>query len=215
MENKERLRTGLTDREAGLAAYELFFRNMELGLGLRELVEKKLKEKQKIKIFDLGCGKAVALKELKEIFGEKVHTTGLDAVKTKNHGIDEFIQGDALAASFPENCDIIVSFRAMHEIGECRKMLEKIEHSLSSKGEAILSIRCQEFRENRIKNLGKIKQGDIEFLEETLAKKRFNSMRVEGKSMPVVLGGVLVSRTGEKKPGVLKYIAGVNLFLKK
>ena len=212
----EEPRKQLLDREAGLTGYELYFRSMELGFGLREAIEKKLRTCHKIRLFDIGCGKATALRELKEIFGEKIFTIGLDAIKEKEHGIDEFIAANALQTEFPKNCDVVVSFRAMHEMGNCKKTMEKIEKSLKKGGEAFLSIRCQEFKENRIQNLGKITKTDIDFLLETLRKKRFNSLKAEGNHVPMLLQGIVVDKkTGEKSIGAVEYIAGVNVFLKK
>lgn len=212
---KQELRSQLQDREAGLASYELFFTNMGLGFGLKEAVEKKIGQNKKIRVFDLGCGKAVALGELKQVFGERVFAIGLDAIKEENHQIDEFITGDALQEEFPKNCDIVVSFRAMHEIGSCKKIIEKIEKSLAEKGRAFLSIRCQEFKDNRIRNLGKITQKDMDFLLGVLEKKSFGTLKIAGKAVPVLLEGVVVDRTGKKGIGRLAYIAGVNTFLQK
>lgn len=216
MREKNLLKREVTDREGNLAAYELYFRNMELGFGLKQAIEKKLAGKENVRVLDIGCGKATALRELKQIFGENIYAIGIDAIKEENPGIDEFIHGSALETVFPGDCDIIVSFRAIHEIGHIKKVAEKVEKALSKNGEAFLSIRCQEFRETRVENLGKINQQDIDFLLEIIEKKKFNSLKVSGKEVPVLMHGVIVDKkTGETRVGALRYIAGVNLFLKK
>jgi len=190
---------------------------MQLGFGLRGAIEKMIRERKQLRLLDIGCGNGVALKELKEAYKERVYCIGMDLKKPGVEKIDEFIEGNALEKDFPKNIDVVLSFRSIHEIGECKKILGKIRKCLAEKGQAFLSIRCQELKQGIIQNLGKISKQDIAFLLETLEKKHLNSLKVHGNMMPVVIEGVIVEKTApwEKKIGILKYVSGVNLWLKR
>lgn len=210
---KDLLKYELLDRQAEFADYEFFFRNMNFGLGLEEAIKKHIEKKAKIRVFDLGCGAGNALAGLKRVFGSKVYSIGLDVLPATADGIDEFIQGNALEEKFPNSCDIIVSFRAMHEFGSMEKIIEKVCNSLTPSGKAFLSIRCQEYYNGKVRNLGKIKQKDIEFLHSGIKKGSLFGLKAVGNTVPIILRQGLLNSKG--KSGPKSYVAGINLLIEK
>jgi SAM-dependent methyltransferase len=216
----------LQDRSAGIGQYELFFKNMELGFSLKELIEKKIKEKGKITILDLGCGHGNALKDLKLVYKDTIRTIGLDNFQSKEAAAhcDEFLFGSMLktngkgvkVAEFPPSCDVILSFRVLHEVGGSEELLQKIGNSLAKGGEAFLSIRCQSWEGDKTHNLGGMETDDILFLLDILEKGSFQGVQVKGSHVPVILEGVLKDPdSGKPEVGLKAYIAGVNIWLKK
>ena len=157
------LKYELTDHANSLAKYDFFLKNMGVEQSLLELAKNAVHASGHAKIFDIGCGEAGALKELKKKFGEKITVSGIDALPVS--GLDEFVSGDAAEKDFPKNCDIIVSFRALHEIAHLELVFKKISDSLTTDGQAFLSIRCQQFVGGKIFFHGNLAQKDMDFLE--------------------------------------------------
>ncbi len=194
------LKFELADRSNSLQKYNFFLKNMGLEQTLQELVQEIIQEKGSAKIFDIGCGEAGVLKELKTLFGKQITVSGIDAIPVT--GLDEFVQGDAAKAVFPKNCDLIVSFRALHEIGHLEKVFGKISESLSFGGRAFLSIRCQQEMGGKIFFHGNLTQNDLDFLEKVEKKEEFQKMKA------LVFK---VMEKGQKK----EFAAGINVFLAK
>lgn len=191
----------LTDRANSLQKYGFFLKNMGLEQNLQELVQDIIQEKGHAKILDIGCGEAGALKELKTLFGKQITIIGIDALPVTD--LDEFVQGDAVKAVFPKNCDLILSFRALHEIAHIETVFGKISESLAAGGRAFLSIRCQQEVGGKIFFHGNLLKKDLVFLERVEKKEEFQKM--EALVLKIMENG------WQKK----EFIAGINVFLAK
>ncbi|MBN2127328.1 MAG: methyltransferase domain-containing protein [Candidatus Diapherotrites archaeon] len=197
-EKNNSLKNELLEKENSLKKYNLFLQRISPSLSIELLAEIQLKKNKKIKVMDLGCGNAGALKELKKKFKEKIHCIGLDAVEFNEKEIDEKIIADAMKIKFPKEIDLIFSFRTIHLIGSVKELLNKTTVSLSSGGAAVYSIRIR----NNLNFEGKITELDELFLKKIIAEKHFNDCEVKGE---------IVSINVEVTP----LIQGINLFLKK
>lgn len=195
-----KLKYELTDRANSLQKYNFFLKNMGAQETLEEMVQQIIDEKKKAKIFDIGCGEAGALKELKQLFGKKVTVCGADAIKTT--GLDEFVFGNAAKKSFPAKCELVISFRALHEIANLKTVFEKISKSLSTGGLVILSIRLQQQVGERIFFHGNLTQADMDFLGEIEKIEEFKGLKV------------LVIKIWQKH-GEQDSVSGANVFLSK
>ncbi len=158
-------------------------------------------KKEKIKILDIGCGNAGFLKNVKEILGKKVFTIGLDLVDF-DQKVDEKILGDAVYIPWPDNCDLIVSFRTLHEIGETEQIVKKVIESLSNEGIAVLSIRIQEIQQNNLEYLGLMTKKDTDFLIQIGKKGFFEKAKIE-------------SVESYKEKNEKKFLTGITILIEK
>ena len=192
---------GVVEVENSLEQYNSFFRNMGFKERIEDLVEKRLEENVFVKIMDLGCGDGGFLAELKKIFGDSIHTIGVDILAC-HKAPDEMITGDALHVTFPPDLDFVFSFRSMHEIGEPEKMIEKIHSSLAKGGKAFLSIRTMDMYVGG-KGIAEIGEKEIKALQKMVRSGKLKGFKVKGFEATV----------NDEKGG--KLTAGVNVFLEK
>lgn len=193
------LKYELTDRGNSLQKYDFFLKNIGAEKTLSQMIGEIIAEKGNARVLDIGCGEAGALKELKKIFGKKIIVCGIDALPTE--GLDWFFQGDAVKKDFPDKCDLVVSFRALHEIAHLKKILKKIEACLAAGGQAILSIRMQQELGGKTFFYGNLGKKDLAFLL-ALEKKG-----VFGKLKALVLPVETKTHSGKT------IIAGITVFL--
>lgn len=172
---------GLVDIENSLQKYEEFLSNLGEEKSLAEGIQQQLHSKKKLRILDIGCGNAGALKELKKKFGEKIETIGLDLIPFPEKNTDQQIAGNALEKKLPDNCDLIVSFRALHEIGHSDELVPRICEALASKGIALLAFRLHSIVNNSIEWAGDMQETDEHLLLQIAEKKRFVGCMVSGK----------------------------------
>lgn len=204
----------LVDRSNSLQKYDFFLKNMQAKTTIEKEVENVIQRKSIARILDLGCGQAGALKELKQKFGEKVFVAGIDLVKTD--GLDEFVQGDAVFVDFPQNIDLIFSFRAMHEFRPLEKVFEKICGSLCTGGKAFLSVRCQQFTSQGLFFHGNMTGQDLDFLKKIINAKEYKGTKITGIEIGETKNIIFVDpKTSRKTPAKLEVINGMNFFIKK
>ncbi|MFH0714872.1 MAG: class I SAM-dependent methyltransferase [Candidatus Diapherotrites archaeon] len=194
---------GVKDRVHSLQKYDLFLHNVLPELAMEKLVKARLKTDPLVCIMDIGCGEGNALKELKQKFKDSVHVTGVDLVRPeKLEGLDEFIRGDALNERLPEKQDIIVSFRALHEIGHVEEMGKKIARCLGEGGVAVLSIRLQECCHGSLICIGDLTKDEVNFVVQLAHQHEWEHCKV------TVYGTMLPYEHG-------RYLAGATIVLEK
>lgn len=204
----------LTDRANSIAKYDFFLKNIGAGTTVEKEVENTLKRKAQVRVLDLGCGEAQALKALKEKYGKKVFVAGVDQLPVE--GLDEFSQGAAQDEPYPSDLDLVFSFRSMHEFSPLKKVVEKIGQSLAKGGKAFLSIRCQQLVGGQLFFHGNLNKEDLSFLKKIGEEGVFEGLKVEAKEAAEkkqVL--ILDPAKGSKIPAELKIVLGIGLFLKK
>lgn len=194
------LKFELTDRHNSLQKYNFFLKNIGVEEKLEEMIAGIVKENGHAKILDIGCGDGGALKELKQVFGEKVIVCGVDALEAQ--GLDWFEKKDAAKAVLPKNCDLVVSFRSLHEIAHLKKVFEKISESLAAGGMAILSIRCEQEVGKKILLHGNLEKKDLDFLKKIKKQEQFNGLKA------LIIDVFQQTSAGE-------ILSGVNVFLHK
>ncbi|MDO8625046.1 MAG: class I SAM-dependent methyltransferase [Candidatus Diapherotrites archaeon] len=165
---REKYGLGVIDRDNSLAKYDAFLANMGERITLAQIVEQHIKQqktdKKIVRILDIGCGTGGALREIKEKFSDRIETIGIDLLPCQASGIDRCIAGDAWTVDFPADCDVVFSFRALHEIGHCPDLLEKICASLAAGGTALLSFRLATLENGTRVRLGEMTEQDESFL---------------------------------------------------
>lgn len=136
---------GVKDSDNTIASYDHYFKVMKPGLSVGALVGSILARKPVARVLDIGCGDAGMLKELLRKHPGKIDAHGFDLVAPKvgKQGL-QFHEGDALELPFPSDCDLIVSFRAMHEVGALDRLVPKVARALAVGGHAFLSVRISE-----------------------------------------------------------------------
>ncbi len=155
----ERYAQGVVIRDHSLELYDRFLENLGEKQSLEQLVHRVLRRKEKCRLLDLGCGNANALREIKGLFGKRVHTIGMDLLSPSIiQGVDEFIEGDVHAQSFPGACDLILSFRSIHEMGGIRSLIPAIASSLEKGGRAYCWIRMRESPEGKTLFVGEMNE---------------------------------------------------------
>ncbi len=196
----EKYSLGVADAENSLQLYEFFFKNMGFKESIVELVNRRLKEKTKVVVLDIGCGNGGFLSDLKDIFKEKVEAVGVDLLAPMKKP-DKMIIGDALEVDFPKGVDLAFSFRALHEIGSPEKIVSKTYDCLAKNGKAFLSFRTADLY-SEAKGIAEIQEKEIKQLQKMVELGYLKDFQVKG--FQVVLGSV--------KDEV---VAGVNIFLEK
>jgi SAM-dependent methyltransferase len=162
---RERYESGVYERENTLALYDSYLSRIEPSFTLVKLVEAALRRRTPARILDIGCGDAGALGELRTRFGRSIRALGIDLVPPPDGRLDEFVSGDAAGAGLPAECDLILSFRALHEIGRPLEMIEQVLQSLTTGGRAILSIRTMDTNRRPLCYAGIIDGEDLKGLE--------------------------------------------------
>ena len=197
----EKYSLGVVEIKNSLEQYNSFFKNMGFKEPIEKLIEERLKNKKVVKILDVGCGNAGFLAELNDLFGEKIHTIGVDLLAPEKP-INEVILGDAVEVNFPKDVDFVFSFRTLHEIGEPEKIIKKIYSSLAKEGKAFLSFRTMDLYAGG-KGIAELKAKEI---------KKLRKMVELGKLKEFNVSGFEVSIKDEKGN---THVAGVNVFLEK
>ncbi|MBI4210330.1 MAG: class I SAM-dependent methyltransferase [Candidatus Diapherotrites archaeon] len=197
----EKYSLGVVDAGNSIDSYNSFCRNMGIGSGIEAMIGERLEEKVFVKVMDIGCGDCGFLGELKKMFGEHVHTIGVDLLAPLN-GPDHMVIGDALEAAFPREVDFVFSFRAMHEIGEPEKMVKKVYACLAPGGRAFLSFRTMDLHAG-VQGMGEIGEKEVKALRKMVRSRKLGNFIVDGRE-------VSVSGVNGKK-----LTAGVNVFLEK
>ncbi|MDO8428302.1 MAG: methyltransferase domain-containing protein [Candidatus Diapherotrites archaeon] len=185
--NLEKYAYGILTRNNSLREYEFFLSNISSELSLQELIKEFLKTRKKVRLLDLGSGEGQALKELKNLFKNQIETIGMDLLNSPKENFDRFILGNILEKEFPKECDIILGFRSLHEIGNIEKNLEKISQALKIGGLAFLSIRIQDSHNGVMQWIGKIIEQDLKFLQKIIQQKEWKNMKIQGYTVNVKL----------------------------
>jgi SAM-dependent methyltransferase len=204
--------SGIKERENSSALYDLYLENMRAGVRLHVLVEETLSARAVVRILDIGCGDAGALRALVAAYPGRVDAVGMDLVPpdAADSGVRVYA-GDALRLPLPSQCDLIFSFRALHEIGGLDAMIPKIARALAAGGRAFLSIRIAEEEEGRIVPQGLITPRDVQWLRGVLAMRRIAGVRAEGAEVAGVASLRLPGAPDDATD--VPYVRGVNLFL--
>ena len=192
---------GVVEIKNSLGQYNSFFKNMGFSEPIETLIESRLKGKVFVRVLDIGCGNGGFLSGLKKMFGECVHTIGVDLLAPEKES-DQPVIGDALEVEWPKEVDFIFSFRALHEIGEPEKIIKKAYGSLASGGKAFLSFRTLDLYSGE-KGIGVIGAKEIKALQKMVRSRRLEGFSVNGFEVRVDGGN------GKK------LTAGVNVFLEK
>lgn len=150
---------GVILRDNSLREYNAFLRNLDENTPLEKLAAQYIQKYGKCRVLDVGCGNGQALHELKQHVGSLVHTLGIDLLPLSNpRMLDEFVEGDVHEVPIPQNCHIILSFRALHEMGSLDALLPKLASALAPGGRAYLWVRMREWIENRIHLVGEMSE---------------------------------------------------------
>lgn len=192
---------GVVEIKNSLRQYNTFFRNMGFSEPIEQLIESRLKGNVFVRVMDIGCGNGGFLRDLEKMFGNRVHTIGLDLLAPDN-APDQMIVGDALEARFPKDLDFIFSFRSLHEIGEPEKIAKKAMESLAPGGKAFLSFRTLDLYAEE-KGIGEIGAKETKALQRMVRSHKLEGFSVNGFEVRVDDGN------GKK------VTAGVNVFLEK
>ncbi len=150
---------GVIIRDHSLELYDQFLQNLGENQTLEQLVQRVLRRKEVCRILDVGCGNANALQKLKELFGKRIHTMGIDLLPpVVQKGLDQFIEGDVHTQTFPERCDLIVSFRSIHQMGGIRTLVPVVARALEKGGRAYCWIRMREAPEGKPEFVGEMSE---------------------------------------------------------
>lgn len=181
---KQKYSSEVGDKSNTLKDYDRFLVNLGEQFSLEEFVSHQMLHANPVRILDIGCGNAGALKALRKKFGRKIFTIGIDLIDfdIATHKIDEKIVGDARDFDFPKKIDLAVSFRALHEIGEMKSVLPRIAKSLSPSGIALLSIRVHDVTTKKVFFSGSMQKLDEDFLFEIGKQDFWKDCKVTAKA---------------------------------
>ncbi|GEM_PF-1576298 len=204
-EYTERYSIGVIERNSRLSDYNRFLANQGESASIEDLVSKLLLKKKKIRIFEIGAGTGDALAELKKRFGKKVECIGIDLLLISDKTIDRRMEGDALQADFPAGCDLVFSFRALHEVGSVSEIIPKVCECLSENGLGLLSFRVSDWVNNKKIFRGEMTPKDEEYLTRLATEGQF--CEIEKKIFPhmqnpEVLSGVFVKMRKRRTRGL-------------
>jgi SAM-dependent methyltransferase len=175
----KRYAQGVILRSHSLEQYNQFLENLGEKQSLEKIVEQIIQRKRLCKILDVGCGNANALKTLKKMFEERIHTIGMDLLPPETReGLDEFIEGDVHTIPIPTHCDLILSFRALHEMGNLHSLIPKIAHSLDKGGRGYLWLRMLEMVGQKPLFVGEMNKKEEKALVELGVKKEIEDCQV-------------------------------------
>ncbi|MBS3061929.1 MAG: class I SAM-dependent methyltransferase [Candidatus Diapherotrites archaeon] len=195
----EKYSLGILDQDNSLSQYNGFLKNMGEPLTIEDFVSERFLEPVPVRVLEIGCGKARALFELKEKFGKKVETIGIDLVVPKKNHSDVFLEGDAWRIPFPRECNVIFSFRALHEVGFSKDMVQKITEALGIGGVGLLSFRIAESIGGKKSFLGEMTEADEVFLVD----------------LPLVVNGCSIVKTIFFDKADPKIVSGIFLKIEK
>ncbi len=205
--------SGLKERENDVALYDSYLENMHAGTTLHALVDAVLTRQPVAHVLDIGCGDGGMLRALVLHYGARVRATGLDLVAPQNAAPPvTFLTGDAVRERLPDDCDVVVSFRAMHEIGALDAMLPAVARTLAPHGRAYLSIRIAEFRDGRIEPQGAITPRDVQYARTVFAARRVAGVTIRGEEI-VETARIRLPESGEE--GDLPYVRGLNVWMER
>jgi len=196
----EKYSLDVVDNHNSLGLYEGFFKNIGFNKTIKGMISEKIESQGKAKVMDIGSGDCGFLHDLKQIFGEKIETIGVDLLVPEKKP-DKIIPGDALEIDFPKDIDFVFSFRALHEIGEPEKIVEKVYNCLAKNGKAFLSFRTADLYFGG-SGIGEIGEKEIQQLQKMVKDGKFGGFNVKGFEVVV----------GDDKESI---VAGVNIFLEK
>jgi trans-aconitate methyltransferase len=183
---------GVIIRDHALNDYNTFLSHLGETKTLPQLVEEVLARKKQCRVFDIGCGNGQALAELKMQFGKRVHVAGIDLIPCTSK-LDEFMQGDAVEWDWPRHEDLIVSFRAAHEMGNLSKILTKILANLTPGGKAFIWVRIKENVTGKPKYLGEMTVEEEAFLQKLAAFTSYGGAKLTCKPVEGTLNGTTQS----------------------
>ncbi|MFH0955153.1 MAG: methyltransferase domain-containing protein [Candidatus Micrarchaeota archaeon] len=180
---RQKYALGVADKSNSLRDYNRFLANSGESHSLEEFISHQLLHAKTVRVLDVGCGNAGALKELKKEFGEKIFVIGMDLIDfdLATNKVDEKLIGNAQELVIPPNLDLVISFRALHEIGELETVLTRIAQSLSPLGIALLSVRLHDVTSKKSSFSGSITKKDEEFLVKIGGKNYWMDCKVKAK----------------------------------
>lgn len=202
---REKYAQGVIIRDNDLSTYNQFLHNLGENKTLLEIVRTILQRKKSCRVLDVGCGNANALHELKQHAGMGVYTMGIDLLPLEHASyVDEFIQGDVHESPIPGACDLIVSFRALHEMGGFAVLLPRLAHALAPGGRAYLWVRAREYA-----NGGPAFVGEMNPLEEKALTSLAEKSILDGCKVMVRP----VAQHVEEGPRAQSFVAGYAVLL--
>ncbi len=178
---RQKYELGLVDVANSLEQYNEFLANLGEEKTLEEMVKQQLRLKKRLRILDVGCGNAGALKDLKKKFGAKIETIGLDLVPFPFANADKSIVGNALEKELPQKCDFVFSFRTLHEIGFSEGLVKEVCRCLALHGTALLAFRLRTIAGAAMEWTGDIEENDEKFLFGIAEKGRFEGCKIFGR----------------------------------
>ncbi len=201
----ERYSQGVILRDNSLREYNHFLRNLGENNSLEKIAAGYIQKNGSCRILDIGCGNGQALHELKQHVGSLVHTIGIDLLPL--HGdisLDEFTQGDALDTPFPANCHLVVSFRALHEMGHFSSLLPRIARSLARGGRAYLWIRMRDAFNGIPTWAGEMNRHEEEYLRLLTTQKELEGCHVLVE--PVLVPVPIIHENGPRENAAGGYV---------
>jgi SAM-dependent methyltransferase len=175
----ERYSQGVILRDNSLREYNHFLRNLGENNSLEKIAAEYITKNGSCRILDVGCGNGQALHELKQHVGSLVHTLGIDLLPLSDSNmLDEFTQGDVHDVPLPTQCHLILSFRALHEMGNFSELLPRIAHALARAGRAYLWIRFREEYGNNVVFVGEMNAHEEAYLKHLSSQRELNGCNV-------------------------------------
>lgn len=168
------------DRRGG----HIFFRTTlkeierEFSTSITRMIREKITgaKSRQVNVLDLGCGAGTALSQLKEIFGNKIKTTGvlLERKKAEKYrGIDNLIVGDAVLIKLKEKFDVIYSHAGpFYSSAQKPALLHNVIQMLAPGGIAVIGVY----------NWGRLQAKEVEEMLAILKKTGMNSKFNQDKS---------------------------------
>lgn len=111
----------------------------QLHVDFSKLIQKKLKNKNRLMILDVCSGEGIFLRDLKNIFKNKIETHSIDLKRTKEK-IDKQHIGSIENYVFKQKFDIITSTFGLQYTQNFPLVFEKICNSLNANGTAIIQV---------------------------------------------------------------------------
>jgi len=133
----------------GLLYYKgLFYK--ALGMGIQEFINKKLAQKTKVRILDVGAGRGRALYKLKKLFGDKIITSSISLTRPKLankkikgtdlKAIDEVHIGRIENSKNLGTYDLIVSASGILWSTDVVRAVKTVYNSLAPQGSAVFNV---------------------------------------------------------------------------